>query len=69
MPDEQVCKYNQTGFCKFRDSCRKRHEQKKSGLLKYQMFIPKYIKVMNQKEPAGLKMTAHTNIKRTRQMQ
>ena len=23
---EDICKYNQTGFCKFRDHCRKKHE-------------------------------------------
>ena len=27
MIDEETCKYNQTGFCKFRQNCQKRHEQ------------------------------------------
>ena len=28
MFESKICQYNETGFCKFREHCRKRHENK-----------------------------------------
>ena len=69
MSEGALCLYNQTGYCKFKDNCRKTHEIKHVQKTKIadKKIVPteilQFAEISQKKDCAGLVKTVLTNLK------